>query len=52
MSEPGSGEAKPVKVLTEKAKEIGLSIDSLRRVKNELGIRTYKEDPAWYWRIK
>lgn len=49
MSELGSGEAKPVKLLTEKAKEIGLSMDSLKAAKKELDIRSFKNTMSWYW---
>ncbi len=51
MSELGGGEAKPVKLLTEKAAQIGVSYDSLKRAKNELEITTIKKENRWVWEL-
>ncbi|WP_297959650.1 AAA family ATPase [uncultured Ruminococcus sp.] len=49
MAELGSGEAKPVKALTEKAENIGVSYDRLKIVKKELGISSFRKEQVWYW---
>lgn len=51
MAELGSGEAKPVKALTEKAEQIGVSYDSLRRERALLGIKAIKKEKQWYWQV-
>ncbi len=52
MSELGNGEAKPVKALTEKAENIGVSYATLYNAKKEIGIRSIKIDNEWNWKVK
>ncbi|MBR5683591.1 MAG: AAA family ATPase [Ruminococcus sp.] len=52
MSELGGGEAKPVKALTEKAENIGITSPILRKVKSEMHIRTLNEERIWYWQLE
>jgi RecA/RadA recombinase len=52
MSELGGGEAKPVKALTEKAENIGITSPILRKVKSEMHIKTLNEERIWYWQLE
>ena len=51
MSELGSGEAKPVQALSARAEDIGVSYDSLRKIKRTLPIKAFKKDQMWYWQM-
>ena len=49
MAELGSGEAKPVKIFTEKAVQIGIGYDALKDMKQKLGVNSIREGKNWYW---
>ena len=51
MAELGGGEAKPVRALTEKAAEIGVSYDNLKKYKDELGIKSVRCGSTWEWQM-
>ena len=43
---------KPVKVLTEKAENIGVSYDVIRKVKDELNIKSERQNSIWLWKCE
>lgn len=51
MSELGGGEAKPVKLLTEKAANIGVSYSIMKKIKEELNIKSEKQNSIWFWKM-
>ena len=51
MSELGGGEAKPVKLLTEKAAQIGIGFETLKKSKESLGVKSIKFDNVWHWQV-
>ena len=51
MSELGSGEMKAVQVLVDKAEKIGLTYNTLRKIKSVLPIKTTKIEQNWFWQL-
>ena len=51
MAELGSGEMKAVQVLVDKAEKIGLTYNTLRKIKSVLPIKTTKIEQNWFWQL-
>ncbi|MCR5109769.1 MAG: AAA family ATPase [Ruminococcus sp.] len=51
MAELGDGKPKPAKNLIDKANEISISYDTLKKAKSKLSVQSVKIDNIWHWQI-